>query len=206
MIYALDLLDSVKVAPGGAVSGSTSVPLLTPLVVRLPVGTVLDYGGAKFARVATSGPRPDGALVGDSTVTVDPLPTTLVGGETADYGPPTGHSYLPNGWADKSQAWRDDQQALAEDLLELSDPAYTGADGEAITRAIALQIAFQLAQGMTQGMGAQVTKTASETNVGGGSGLTTTFHDRVVHPGAALIVQRVTGRRVATYVPTQRGV
>lgn len=68
--------------------------------VLLKSGTVLDFGGGKFARLTAD------ALVGATTLTVAALPTALVGNETTTYTP-FGSETIPSGtivgrtWAER---------------------------------------------------------------------------------------------------------
>lgn len=98
------------VASGAAAQGATSIPvnalalatLASTVVIAqgnvlIPNGTVLDFGGAKFARLTAD------ALNGATALTVSALVTALAGGETADYqkfgteevpsGTPVGRTY-----------------------------------------------------------------------------------------------------------------
>jgi hypothetical protein len=194
MLYNLTPIDSCEVGLAGALAGAALVPLANPLTVFIPFGTVLDYGGAKFARLA------DDARVGDPDLVVDPLPTNLIAGDVANFGPEVGHALLPEGWAGKPVAWQNAQQSLAEYYLELTAPPYTGATADALTLAVVLQIGLQV----EQGLGPIITKSASEGQPG--AGITTAFRDRVVHPGAALIVFRETGKRITGFTVTAPGV
>lgn len=81
------------VAVAGAAAAATSIPLvgtldlpagigvanLSATEVLIPSGTVLDFGGAKFARLTADGKR------GDTALTVAALPTALVSLDTAVY-------------------------------------------------------------------------------------------------------------------------
>ncbi len=68
----------VTVGAAGAVAGATSIPV-TALSGPIPNGTVLDFGGAKFARLTAA------AVAGATTLTVAALPTALAAGDTATY-------------------------------------------------------------------------------------------------------------------------
>jgi hypothetical protein len=72
--------DSVVAVVGvaGAAQGATSVPVAA-LSGAIPSGTVLDFGGAKFARLTA------GAAAGATSLTVTALPTALVSTDTARY-------------------------------------------------------------------------------------------------------------------------
>ncbi len=63
-----------------AVAGATTVAVAA-LTGPIPSGTVLDFGGAKFAR--TTAP----AVAGATSVVVAALPTALVAGDSATYLP-----------------------------------------------------------------------------------------------------------------------
>lgn len=63
-------------APAIATATSISVNALSG---PLPSGTVLDFGGGKFARLTAA------AAAGATSLTVSALPTALAGGETATY-------------------------------------------------------------------------------------------------------------------------
>jgi hypothetical protein len=86
-----------------AIQGATSVTVsaLTPSLfpatsiiatgnVLIPSGAVIDFGGAKFARLTAD------AKVGDTSLTVAALPTALAGTETAVYSP-FGTETIPSG-------------------------------------------------------------------------------------------------------------
>jgi hypothetical protein len=75
---------------GASASQSATSITVTALPVALTVGQLLDFGGAKYARVAAP------AAVGATTVTVDALPTALAGTETATVGR-DGKKFLPAG-------------------------------------------------------------------------------------------------------------
>jgi hypothetical protein len=72
--------DAVQVVVGaaGALAAATSVPV-GALSGPIPSGTLLDFGGAKFA--VLTAPAATGAV----TLTVRALPTALVSGDTAIY-------------------------------------------------------------------------------------------------------------------------
>jgi hypothetical protein len=72
--------DSVVATVGvaGAAQGATSVPVAA-LTGAIPSGTVLDFGGAKFARLTAA------AAAGATSLTVAALPTALVSTDTARY-------------------------------------------------------------------------------------------------------------------------
>lgn len=92
----------LTVAAAGAAAGATTIPLTTALapsvqsVTAIPAGTVLInqgtilyFGGSRFARLAAPG------KLGDTTLTTDPLPTALVSGDRAPYS--TSFSLFPAG-------------------------------------------------------------------------------------------------------------
>lgn len=56
---------------------NSPVPLISIGRILIPTGTVIDFGGAKFMRLAAD------AHQGDTTLTVDALPTAMVSGDTA---------------------------------------------------------------------------------------------------------------------------
>ena len=66
------------VGAAGAAQGATSVPVAA-LAGPIPSGTVLDFGGAKFARLTAA------AAAGATTLAVAALPTALVSGDAATY-------------------------------------------------------------------------------------------------------------------------
>lgn len=68
----------VTVGAAGAIATATSVPVAA-LTDAIPNGTVLSFGGAKFARLTAA------AAAGATSLTVAPLPTALVSGDTATY-------------------------------------------------------------------------------------------------------------------------
>lgn len=87
-----------------AIQGATSVTVsaLTPSLypattiigsgnILIPNGSVIDLGGAKFARLAAD------AKVGDTTLTVSALPTALAGTETGVYNPYPNRKTIPSG-------------------------------------------------------------------------------------------------------------
>ena len=90
-------------ASGAAAAGATSIPIsalalsaLTQTIifstanVLITAGTILDFGSGKFARLTAN------ALNGATTITVAPLPTALVGGETSTYSRYS-TKYIPSG-------------------------------------------------------------------------------------------------------------
>lgn len=69
----------VDVGAAGAAIGATTVPVTPALTGPIPSGTVLDFGGAKFARLTAN------AAAGAVTLTVAALPTALVDADVARY-------------------------------------------------------------------------------------------------------------------------
>jgi len=193
MIYSLTPADDVEVDAPGADAGDESIPLADALTIAIPAGVILDYGGTKFARLA------EAAEVGALELVTDPLPTALVAGDVATFGPEVGHALLPEEWIGKPAAFQNAHHELAEYYLELTSPAYTGRTADALTMAIVLQISLQIAQGMPP----QIVKSSTDNEHGNFS---TAFRDRVIHPGAALIVFRETGKRLAGFTVTAPGV
>ncbi len=82
-------LDAVVVTAGAAAAGATALPV-TALSGPLPVGTVLDFGTNKFARLTVA------AIAGATSLTVAALPTAFAGGELATY-PGTGLKTVVSG-------------------------------------------------------------------------------------------------------------
>lgn len=82
------------VGAAGAALGATSVPVAA-LTSAIPSGTVIDFGGAKFARLTAI------AAAGATALTVTALVTALVSGDTATYAGTTGSGKkrLPAGTA-----------------------------------------------------------------------------------------------------------
>jgi hypothetical protein len=68
----------VVVATGGAAQNATSIPVAA-LSGPIPSGTVLDFGGAKFARLTAP------AAAGNTALTVSALVTALVAADAATY-------------------------------------------------------------------------------------------------------------------------
>src|SRR3954452_1571172 len=64
----------VTVGAGGAAAGAVTVPV-TALPAAVPNGSVLDFGGAKFAVLTAD------AAAGAVTIAVRALPTALVAGD-----------------------------------------------------------------------------------------------------------------------------
>lgn len=69
---------TVTVGTGGAAAGATTVPV-TALSGPLAAGIVLDFGGAKFARLTAA------AAAGATTLTVAALPVALAAGDVATF-------------------------------------------------------------------------------------------------------------------------
>jgi hypothetical protein len=85
----------------------------------------------------------------------------------------------------EDDAERTAMNEIAEAYLNLVEPAYTDAKIVArIKHALALQINFMLEQGYTP--------TIMKSEVQNRPGVTTTYRDRFIHPGAAEIVARAT--------------
>jgi len=78
------------VGVAGAAQGATSVPVAA-LTGAIPSGTVLDFGGAKFARLTAA------AAAGATSLTVTALVTALVSGDTATYLPAGAFKTVPSG-------------------------------------------------------------------------------------------------------------
>jgi hypothetical protein len=79
----------VVVGAAGAAAAAVAVPVAA-LANAIPVNTVLDFGGAKFARLTAA------AAKGAVTLTTAPLVTALVSGDTATYAG-TGKKNIPSG-------------------------------------------------------------------------------------------------------------
>ena len=71
--------DAVLVTVGSSASAGATSITVTALTGAIPSGTVLDFGGAKFARLTAN------AAAAATTLTVAALPTALAGAETARY-------------------------------------------------------------------------------------------------------------------------
>jgi hypothetical protein len=78
------------VGAAGAAQGATSIPVAA-LSGAIPSGSLLDFGGAKFARTTAV------AASGATTITVSALPTALVSGDTANYLAATAMKVIPSG-------------------------------------------------------------------------------------------------------------
>lgn len=73
---------SIVVDVAGALANATSIPLADALTVAIPAGTVLSFGSAgskKFAKLSAN------AVIGDTSLTVEAIPTAVVSGDTAVY-------------------------------------------------------------------------------------------------------------------------
>lgn len=68
-------------AAGAATSLTVTVTSLITGTLVIPIGTVLDFGGGKFVRVATT-------WTTGSTLTVDAIPTAMTTGDSATYFDP----------------------------------------------------------------------------------------------------------------------
>jgi hypothetical protein len=69
----------VDVGAAGAAGGATTVPVSPALTGPIPSGTVLDFGGAKFAVLTAA------AATGATSLTVRALPTALVDADRTTY-------------------------------------------------------------------------------------------------------------------------
>lgn len=78
LFYAEDSV-LVDVGAAGAAQGATAIPVTPALTGAIPSGTVLDFGGAKFARLTAN------AAAAATSLTVAALPTALVDADTARY-------------------------------------------------------------------------------------------------------------------------
>ncbi len=78
------------VGAAGAALGATSVPV-TALTGPIPNGTLLDFGGAKFARTTAL------AAAGAVALAVSALPTALIAGDAATYSPRGARKNVPPG-------------------------------------------------------------------------------------------------------------
>ena len=78
------------VGVAGAAQGATTVPVAA-LSAAIPSGTVLDFGGAKFARTTAA------AAAAATSLTVAALPTALVSGDAATYVPVGAMKTVPSG-------------------------------------------------------------------------------------------------------------
>lgn len=78
------------VGVAGAAQGAVSVPVAA-LSDAIPSGTVLDFGGAKFARLTAN------AAKAATSLTVTALVTALVSGDTATYLPAGAFRTVPAG-------------------------------------------------------------------------------------------------------------
>lgn len=79
----------VTVGAAGAAANATSVPV-DALSGPLPSGTLLDFGGKKFARLSAA------AAAAATSLAVDALATALVDNDTATYAG-TGSTHVPSG-------------------------------------------------------------------------------------------------------------
>lgn len=78
---AFQAADAVRVnVTAAAVAGATSITV-TALSGPIPTGTLLDFGGAKFARLSAA------AATGATTLAVDAIPTALAVNDVAYYSP-----------------------------------------------------------------------------------------------------------------------
>lgn len=193
---------TVTVAAPGAAQSALSVPVAA-LELALPNGYVLDFGGAKFARLSAD------ADVDAVALAVDALPTALIAGDEATVPGSPASSLLsekwenlggPNASSDERAAAQTALHVDAELLLGLQPAAapYTGDDADMLGFAVVRQINFMLEHGITP----SVVQSSADTN----RGLTTTYRNRWVDPDAAAIVARVTGLRQVRFEPAMAGV
>ena len=200
-LYSIaNLPATVTVAAPGAAQAAVSVPI-DALELALADGYVLDFGGAKFARLSAA------AAVDAVALAVDALPTALVAGDEATIPGSPASSLLsdkwanlggPNATADQRTAQQTALHLSAELMLDLTAPAYTGDDADMLGFAVVRQINFMLEHGIAP----SVLRSAADTS----RGLTTTYRDRWIDPDAAAIVARVTGRRQVRFEPAMAGV
>jgi len=80
----------VTVGTGGAAAAATAVPVVA-LPGPVPAGTLLDFGGAKFARLTAA------AAAGAVSLAVAALPTALVAGDVAYYNDPKNRKRVAGG-------------------------------------------------------------------------------------------------------------
>ncbi len=78
------------VGVAGAAQGATSVPVAA-LTGPIPSGTLLDFGGAKFARTTAL------AATNATAIAVSALPTALVSGDKTTYSPRGARKNIPSG-------------------------------------------------------------------------------------------------------------
>ena len=81
---------AATVLAAGADDGDVAIPVVA-LSGAIPSGTVLDFGGAKFARLTAA------AVAGDEELTVSELPTTLIEDDVAYYAAPGMLKRVPAG-------------------------------------------------------------------------------------------------------------
>jgi hypothetical protein len=191
-LYPLDRTTApVTVAAPGASAADTSAPVVA-LTASMLSGTILDFGSAKFAKLAAD------ADVGDVALVTAALPTALIAGDVATFALAAANPILSQTFQKLSMAAQTAEQVRAEMLLGLTAPLYTGDDADELRYAIVLQINYQLERGATP----NVLKAAAD----GNRGTTTTYRDRWVDPAAAAIVERVTGVRQVRFAPSMAGV
>jgi len=183
---------TVTVATPGASQGAMTVPV-EALAAGMPTGTILDFGSAKFAKLA------DDANEAATVLDTAPIPTDLAEGDEATYQPPSGSPLLSD--AAQVLATNKPDKFLAEHLraemlLGLTVPVYEDTDAEELAFAVILQINYQVAhRNKVPDMKAVSSERGTES-----------FRDRSVDPDAAMIVERVTGRRSVRYEPAGFGV
>jgi hypothetical protein len=90
------------------------------------------------------------------------------------------------------------QMIMAHLLLNLRAPAFSGDEAEELGYAIVRQVNYQIQRGISP----EVMKSISNTQ----PGITTTYRDRYLDPGAWAIVARVTGVATVGFSPTAPGV
>jgi hypothetical protein len=196
-LYPIGLAPTIiTVAAPGALAGEESLPVAA-LETALPLGYILDFGTAKFAKLTAAG------AVDDEELDVEELPTALDPGDEANVPGSQAATLLggPTGtWAKlPDDETRLAYQLAAELLLDLRAPVYTGTDADELGFAIVHQLLFMLAHGLTP----SIVKSIAQ---GGPSVQTKTFRDRWIDPSAAAIVARVTGRKAMRFEPFLAGV
>lgn len=181
---------TVAVVAPGALAGETALPV-SPMTIDLEAGTVLDFGGVKFARLA------DDAALDDEELVTDELPSDVDAGDTAAIpGSTPAYALLSDGVKALSADGRLALNIDAELVLDLT-AGYAGDDAEQLKVAVAHQMNFL----NELDVNALRLKSVSPAN----PGPTRTFRDRWVDPRASVIVARVTGRRAVRYEPLAIG-
>lgn len=83
---------TLTVAAAGAAVDDTAIPLKPPYPLqKIPNGTVIDFGGKKFARLTAE------AAIGATNLTVAALPTALIENDSATYKGVSGRYLIPGG-------------------------------------------------------------------------------------------------------------